>query len=259
MTDKVDVVILAGGKNSPAMEAATGVTNRALVVLGGKSMLAYVTDALLGAESVARVFVVGDIPADNRYKQLGGGKTLLDNLLIGLRAANANGEVRRVLLATSDTPFLTPESVEYFIQQSLQADADLCYPIVPIDLCRARFPQMKRTTLRLREGTFTGGNMMLINPQYIFAHQAMVEKVYAARKSVPQIARLLGIGLLTQILLAQAVSPSLLTLADLEVGVARLLGSGCRARAIVTPYPEVGTDVDKPDDVIIAQKILSGK
>ncbi len=257
MSEGLNVVVLAGGKNSPEMQAATGVTNRALVLLGEKTMLDYVVDALGAASSVVRVFVVGNVPPDARYQQIPGGETLMDNLLAGLRAANSEGANGRVLIATSDTPFLTPGSVDFFISQSLEANADFCYPIVPIDLCRQQFPQMKRTTLRLGEGTFTGGNLMLVNPAYIFAHEQLIQQAYAARKSVSRISRLLGPGLLVRILLAQTLFPRLLTLAAMEAGVSRLLGPGSRARAIVTPYPEIGTDVDKPDDVAVARRMLA--
>ena len=261
MTEQgLDVVVLAGGKNSAEMEAATGVTNRALVTLGGETMLSYVVEALRAAPDVGRVFVVGDVPADGRYQQVPAGETLMDNLLAGLRAVDASAATGRpVLVATSDTPFLRAEAVTDFITQSRATGADLCYPIVPIDLCRTRFPEMKRTTLRLREGTFTGGNMMLINPRFLLDHEDTVLRAYAARKSVPQIGRLLGWGLLMRILAAQALSPSLLTLAMLEAGVSRLIGSGCRARAIVTRHPEIGTDVDKPEDVAVAQRMLAGR
>ena len=129
MTDKVDVVVLAGGKNSPEMEAATGVTNRALVALGDKTMLAYVMDALAGAAvRGARLRRRRRSRRTTRYQQIPGGDTLMDNLLAGLRAANADGEDRRVLVATSDTPFLTPDSVDYFIRRE---PAGRCRPLLP--------------------------------------------------------------------------------------------------------------------------------
>lgn len=254
--ERLSVVILAGGRNSPEMEAATGVSNRALVELGGRTMLSYVVDALAGARGIDRLFVVGDVPADSRYERVHGGKTLMDNLLAGLHAASPNGEADRVLVSTSDTPFLTPESIDFFLRESLTTGANLCYPIIPISVCQERFPEMKRTTLKLRDGAFTGGNMMVLDSRFILSNQDTILRAYAARKSVSQIGRLLGWGLLARILAAQLLSPSLLTLASLEAGVSRLIGAGCHARAVVTPYAEIGTDVDKPEDIAIAKRLL---
>ena len=90
--ERLSVVILAGGRNSPEMEAATGVSNRALVELGGQTMLSYIVDALAGARGTDRLFVVGDVPADNRYEQVHGGKTLMDNLL-----ADGNSRIIQIL------------------------------------------------------------------------------------------------------------------------------------------------------------------
>jgi CTP:molybdopterin cytidylyltransferase MocA len=267
MTDrKLDVIVLAGGRNSLEMEAATGARSRALIMLAGRTMLSYVIDALRDSPSIGRVFVVGDMPPDPRCQLVPAGETLLDNMLAGIRAAGAGGgspiraagaDSDRILVATSDTPFLQPEGIEFFIAQGLAADADLCYPIVPIDLCRRRFPEMKRTTLRTRDGTFTGGNMMLLDPRFILDHRETILSAYAARKSVLKIARLLGGSFLLRILIAQTCAPAVLSVAALEAGVSRVLGSGCRARAVVTPYPEIGTDVDKPSDVAAALKMLT--
>ena len=109
MTDQpLPVVILAGGRNSPEMEAATGVVNRALVPLGQTTMLDYVVRALCATATVGSLFVVGDVPPDERYQRVSGGKTLMDNLMAGLRAIDPETPPQHVLVATSDTPFLNP-------------------------------------------------------------------------------------------------------------------------------------------------------
>ncbi len=252
-----DVVVLAGGKNDDAMRAATGVTNRALTPMGdGKTMLDFVVGALRGASSVWQIVVVGDVPAGRGFRQIAGGETLLDNLLAGL---NAVGGDAPVLVATADIPFLTPAGVDDFIAQATQSGADICYPIVPMTIYAARFPTLKRTTLKVREGEFTGGNLILVNPRLIRERRETVRQVYDARKSVWQIGRMLGWGMLTRIALAQKLAPSLLPLASLESAVARLLGEGCRAAAIRTDHAEIGTDIDRPEEIPLARDLLAQK
>ena len=234
------------------MAAATGTENRALTLLGNKPMLAYVTDALKAAPTVGRILVVGDVPDSTDYTVVPGRETLMDNLLAGLEArGSAEG---RVLIATSDIPFLTPEAAEDFLERASALNADFCYPIVPLARCAAQFPAMKRTGLKLREGAFTGGNLILLRPEVILAHRETVMKAYAARKKVTQIGAMLGWGLLARIVVAQTFAPGVLTLAQLERGVAGLLGPGATARAVITDYAEIGTDVDKPDDVVLARQ-----
>lgn len=240
------------------MQGATGVVNRALTPLGDKAMLSYVAEALAASGSIGRVFVVGDVPGDaNLYERVSPGETLMDNLLAGIRAACAEREAPRLLISTSDIPFLTPNAVDDFVAQAVAADADFGYSIIPMARCREAFPQMKRTTLRLREGVFTGGNLMLVNPEYVLGRQETILRAYAARKRVGQIGAMLGWGLLARIVVAQMVAPRVLTIPMLEAGVARLLGSGCRARAIVTQYAEIGTDIDSPADIALAREMLA--
>ena len=254
----VDVVVLAGGRNSAEMAAATGVENRALTPLGTRTMLDYVTAALRGAASVGEVYVVGDVPGGPGCHVVQGGGTLLDNLMAGVRAAQAGGGGDRVLVSTSDIPFLTPQAVDDFVDRATQSGADLCCSYVPVGLCYARFPEMKRTAVKLREGSLTLGNLMLVNPHFLLANQGTISRAYAARKSPIKVARMLGPGLLVRLLLAQFVAPSLLTVGALERAVSRLLGGGTRAAGIRSECPEIGTDVDKPDDVAIARRILAG-
>ena len=84
-TQSVSAIVLAGGKTDPAMRAATGVNNRALVELTPKrAMLDFVIDAVRAAPSVGEIAVVGDVPQSPAYKRLTPGETFLDNLLLGV-------------------------------------------------------------------------------------------------------------------------------------------------------------------------------
>lgn len=253
----VNAVVLAGGRNSAEMQEATGVENRALTRIGERTMLDYVMSALQGAPSVGNIYVVGDVPPSGGYHCVHGGETLLDNLMAGVRAAQVQGD--RILVSTSDIPFLTPESVEDFVVRALRSGGDLCCSYVPVALCYARFPEMKRTTVKLREGRMTLGNLMLVNPRFLLAQQETIMRAYAARKSPLKIASLLGWGLLGRLILAQFIAPALLPLTTLEQGVSRLLGKGGRAVGIRSEYPEIGTDVDRPEDVALTRKALAGQ
>ena len=252
----VNVVVLAGGKNNAEMQEVTGVENRALTPLGDRTMLDYVTSALRDAPSVGGIFVVGDVPEGDKYQTVAGGETLLDNLMAGLNAAQAKEPLERVLVSTSDIPFLTSESVEDFINRAAESGGDLCCSYVPVSLCHAKYPDLKRTAIKVKEGRMTLGNLMLVNPRYLLAHQETISRAYAARKSPLQIAQMLGYGLLARLVLAQFISPSLLTLSALEQSVSRLLGHGARAVGIESEYPEIGTDIDRPEDVILARRLL---
>ena len=236
------------------MVKATGTENRALTPLGSRSMLEYVISALAGAPSVSEIVVVGDVPNSERYTQVAPKETLLENLLAGLDAA---GDGERVLISTSDIPFLTSAAAEDFLARALATGADLCCSYVPLALCLRKYPEMKRTAITLAEGKFTLGNLMLVSPKFLRAQEKVITAAYAARKSPVGIAKLLGGGLLLRMLGAQLFGPGLLPVATLEAEVSRVLGG--RAVGVCSAYAEIGTDVDKPEDVALARRILTNR
>ena len=97
----------------------------------------------------------------------------------------------------------------------------------------------------------------MMNPVMLTNNRELIMRVYAARKDVLALGRMLGWGLLMRIIVSQLAFPRLLSVAELEVGVARLLGPDAIVKAVVTQYASIGTDVDKPDDVEFARDRLS--
>jgi GTP:adenosylcobinamide-phosphate guanylyltransferase len=255
----VSAIVLAGGRNSPEMLEATGVENRALVQLApGRTMLDFIIDALKVAGGVRSITVVGDVPALPEVSVAAPGETMLDNIQIGIGAARpAQGE--RVLIVTSDIPFLTAEAVDDFLRQGLATPADFSYPIIPMDAYNREFAGMRRTTLKLRDGHFTGGNLVLLNPETLSNNRELIMRAYAARKDVLALGRMLGWGLLGRIVVSQLAFPNLLSVSDLELGVARLMGPGSVVKAVVTQFASIGTDIDKPGDVLFARERLKGE
>jgi molybdopterin-guanine dinucleotide biosynthesis protein A len=246
-TSRVPVVVLAGGKAKPEMQAATGQTNRALVVVNGKPLLHHVVDALRASEVVGEIVVVGDVPDSEVYARLPDQGDFVSNVAAGV-AAFASAPF--VLITTSDLPFLTGDIVTHFITASREraetSGAAFVWPVVPVAACYARFPGVKRTALRLREGAFTGGNLMLARPERLLSQKQRIADAHAARKSVLRLAVILGPGTLLRLALSQLLSPALLTLPYLESRVSRLLG--VPARALISDSAEIATDLDRPSD-----------
>jgi len=257
---KTAALILAGGKISPELSAvAEGATNRALIPLAaGRPMLDYVVDALQAGFATApdgggRILIAGDVPTPAGCVPVPGGDTLVETLLNGVGALAP--DETRLLVATSDIPFLTAESISDLLRRAdTVMPADFVYSIVEAARCKERFPTMKRTTLRIAEGEFTGGNVVLVNPAFLRERQDVIRTAYARRKDVLRLAMLLGPSILVRLPLS-LLFPKALNIPILERAISRLLG-GARARAVITPYPEIGVDVDKPEDVAIARQAL---
>ena len=260
-TFEIGAFVLAGGNCDANLKRMTGETKRALVPLNGKPMVDYVIDALQKSETVRRVVVVGDVPSRDDCIHVPEGESLLDNVMRGLSAlstkeAGYDQEISFALCVTADIPFVTPAAIDDFVYSSMEMEATLAYPIIDMNDYGKRFKSMKRTTLKTREGEFTGGNIMLLRSDQILIRRDAIEKAYLARKNVTKMAALLGPQVVLRLLLSKLVSQNFLTLPILEDAVARVLGQGCSAKAVLTKYAELGTDVDSPADVSAAEKLL---
>ena len=129
----------------------------------------------------------------------------------------------RVLVATADLPHLTPEAVRFLLERA--PEAALVYPIVPKERVEARFPGNRRTYARLREGTFTGGNLLLLDKALFFQALPLARRAVALRKNPLALARMVGLDILLKLLLGR------LSLLEVEARAKRILGVEARAGA----------------------------
>lgn len=240
-------IVLAGGAIDAAWQQRTGARTRAEVPIGGDPMYRHVLRALQQVDAIEAILLIGDAPPGAGYTTLPPRPTLLENVRLGLEQSQNDS----VLFATVDLPFLTAESVRFFLQESLASNAALTYAVVPADLCRERFPQLERTTVRLREGELTGGNLFWAHRPLALRELHRLEALYRARKQPVRLALHIGVGLLVRFLLAQIISPRLLSVQQIERRVERILHAP--VKAILTPYPEVGTDIDRLEHWLAVQ------
>ena len=141
---------------------------------------------------------------------------------------------------TADLPFLDQESIQKFLSLC-KPGAAVNYPIVETRLCEASYPGMKRTSITLREGKFTGGNIALLDTEAMRRALPLLEDAYQKRKSPTKLAKLVGPGVLGRFLMSRLI-PSTLNLTYLEKAVGRIIG--LNVSAIVTPCPDIAADID---------------
>jgi hypothetical protein len=215
--------------------------------LEGRPVLAYVLDALRASERVGDVAVVG--PEDVRSvigdaALLPIGDTMWDNVSTGLRHAPAGP----ALLCGADVPLLTTAAVEDVVTRGLALNADFVYPIIRREDSEGQCPGLKRTYVTLREGTFTGGNLMLVNAPRLLASDAVIREALAARKKPLTLARMISPMLVVKVLCRRA------RVTDLEAAITRILHA--RASALVTPFAEIGADLDHPGETAAMEALL---
>lgn len=240
----IPAVVLAGGSATPEFRSATGVAKRTLMEFRGRTLLQIVVDALRQSGAVTDVVVVGDVPTMDAVRHMPDSGDFVANLLAGLdRCLDSPYAV----VTTSDMPFVRADVVASFVRAAAELGADLVYPIVPVHLCTAAHPGLRRTSLPLREGRFTGGNMALARPMALLRQRERIQSAYAARKSPIRLAAMLGAGVTLRVALSLALRRGLIGLEPLESAASRLMGSS--ARALIVNEPALATDIDRPEDV----------
>ena len=243
----INAIILSGDKNTVLSDGYT----KALARINDRVMIEYVVDALRQSASIGEIAVVG--PADQLGTYLDGkvsyivegGDDLIGNTIIGTRLFENRP---RVLVLTCDIPYITPEAVDHFITRSEETGADLCYPIVTRESSEKKFPGSKRTYARLRDGIFTGGNMFYVNPRVVEKSAGLARRLVEYRKKPWKMCSVLGWDFVLRLLAGN------LSIAEVEARMSGLLG--IKLAAVISPYPEVGNDVDKERDLLLAREYL---
>ncbi len=246
---KVNALILAG--DSGQGEFGIDVENKSFIDINGKWIVEYVVEGLKESQMVDSISIVG--PVDQLKSRLADKVDyfieeeveLFENLKKGLKPFEDDDFV---LVATSDIPMIKGAIVADFIQKCRDQNADLYYPIVEKKVNDSLYPGFKRTYVKLKDGTFTGGNIIGLNPRVVEPCARFAKELIAHRKKPWELGRLLGPKFL--ILLATGN----LSIAHLERRFFELLN--IKARAIICSYPEIANDIDKPSDVELANSYM---
>ena len=258
--DKVDAVVLAGApaltarlRRAPA-EAGADAPPRAMIAIGGKTMLQWVVDALRRSHTIGRVRAVGDVRADGLDEVIAATGDFLGNVLAGVESTAASG-AKSVLLVTSDIPLVTEDGIDDFVTRASAVGADFCYPIIPKSDCIEKYPGIRRTYLKLREGTFAGGNLIFASVGFLMENRDLIARAHESRKSIFRLAGMIGWGVLARVIAAQFIYRAAVDIPALERAASKLLKGN--VRAVITSYAEIGEDVDKPDDLAAVERLLA--
>lgn len=250
LSEPLDAIVLAGrGGDSDPLAQATGHAHKALLPLNGRPMLSHVLDALRDSGCVRRIHLVGvgsqELPMQDllptTYLPDAGG--ILENLLSGIASV---GDQEMVVICGADVPLLTPAAIRDLVEQCHQQPAGLYYPIVSQGDMERRYPGSGRSFRHFVEGSYCGGDLLVVSPQVIGRNAAFLRRMSSNRKTAWGMVKLMGLGVALRFLCKR------LRIRDLEERGATILG--CRCIAIVSPYAELAMDVDGPQhlEVVLA-------
>jgi len=253
---KYNAVVLAGGKNKDLITDDLTVNYEALIQVIKRPMIAYILQALLAAKGINKVVVVGPkeeekmLLANGADLVVGSKESIVDNIELGLDMIKRKFEESQyTLVISSDIPLITANAIDAFINdcEKFKGRFGVYYPIIRKEKNLAAYPHSARTYVKLKEGTYTGGNLGLIRSEIINKSADLMERIMANRKHPLKMSRVLGFKFVIKLLCGR------LSLVELEKRVSNLINDRCKA--VITDYPELGFDVDKQEDLEIIQNL----
>ena len=238
----VTAIVLAG-----AAGKEFGVNSRAMVKVGGVTMLDRVVGAL--KDNADRILIVGDVTCSYNAEIYPPKKSLMENIDFAL--GKCEGDY--ILLCTSDIPFITEEAVKDFVDEGIKYDVGFVYPICRKEKCLEMYPTLKRTYVKIKDGEFTGGNIMLMKRSFLAGIMPIMQELYEARKSPLKLAKMIGFDIIWRLLLCK-ICPSVLDKEFLENKISALFGE--RVKAYISPDPSICEDLDSPEELAKFEEII---
>lgn len=250
-------LVLAGRRGgTDPMAAAAGLSHKALVPVGGVPMLLRVVAALRACPSVGRIVVAIEAPGE----ALGSlPAAALEGVLLRPAAASPSLSVAAILaefgtpllVTTADHALLTPGMVAHFLAAA-PAGADAAAALARAEVVRTAYPGTRRTWLRFRDGAFSGCNLFLLSGPRAAAVVGYWRRIEQDRKRPLAMVALLGpIALLRYALGALPLDAALAALG-------RRAG-GAQLAAVDMPFADAAVDVDKPEDLALAEAVLAAR
>jgi CTP:molybdopterin cytidylyltransferase MocA len=230
--------ITAGGRVDGPFAARIGSDVKALAPWRSGTLVDAAVNAAL-ALGAKRVAVVGSAHVlahcgariDERVAEAPTGEANLRNAL-----ATARGDA--LIFLTSDLPFVDGAALEQFVARA--SEADVAMAVAEVADYRRTFPGAPEHSTAIGTERVCGGSVFYFGAGMAARFAEIAIRLFAARKSVWSMARLLGPALLVRFALRR------LTIADIERRGDRVFG--LRARAIRDRSPALCYDVDSLED-----------
>jgi molybdopterin-guanine dinucleotide biosynthesis protein A len=246
----IDALLPAGGRVSGEFAQRAGAEIKALIRFNGASILERTIFALKGVEGIGRIVVVGPEAVRTHGLEAGATAALNEsdsgsaNVLLGLEWLQAQKDrIGRVLVVTTDMPFLTSEGISAFLRVCPH-DKDICVPVVERIPFERVYPGLVRTDTRLADGWFRLGGLYLLDPATLLRNRVYLDEVHAARKSNLKMARMAGMSTILRYITRQ------LTTHDIVSKACEILH--CTGAVVTDTSPEIGFDIDLLEEYVYA-------
>ncbi len=127
---------------------------------------------------------------------------------------------------------------------------DIGYGFVARDRSESKYPQVRHTWVRLREGVFCGGGVSVLRAGAAAQTADLLRRVTSLRKSPARLAMMFSPALLARLVFGGV------SIADIEARADQI--SGLRCRGLLCDAPELAVNVDRLTDLHIVENIVKG-
>lgn len=239
-------VILAGGQveeSDPLFQYSEG-HPKALIKLGGKSLLEWVIEAMIDATSVGDIAVVGvDASSTRSFQQqvdfFPDQGSVVSNAYIGIDwARQQDPDESEMLFSTADIPLITGALVDEHIALCHPFDKSAYYAFVSRQTMESRFPGADRTYTRLDGLDVASCDMMVLRSELAEVNRSLFDSLANVRKHPWKVAKTVGTRTLVRLLLGQ------MTLDKIEQTAERILQQP--VKVFLSDRAELAMDLDKP-------------
>jgi len=252
----IDVIITAGGVPVPEDKLypfADG-RSKALIDVAGKPMVQWVLDAVGSVDFVEHVVVIGLGPKDGIACEkpmifVPNHGSMLENIRAGVKKVmELNPSTEYVILVSSDIPSIKGEMIDWVKDNSRGEEADILYCVVPRQVMETRFPDSNRSFIRFKDLEICGGDIIVFRTAVAYGRDMIWNRLIDARKSALKQASMIGFDILLLMAMRR------LTLEEAIKRVSNRLG--LKGKALISPYAEIGMDIDKPHQLEILRADL---
>jgi len=232
---------------------------KSLIKIKDRPMIVYVLNALMQSDLIEHIYVIGnplllgksielqELLRLNKIEFKPQKTSPVESILSIFEEVKDNS---KTFITTSDNVLIKKEWIDYFLKMASESGKDILIGVNNYKDVKAKYPESKRTVLKLNDVSLCFCNLFAIMNSNCKEVIMLWKKVERVRKNPFKMAMMLmplyglilfALGLLTSDKALKIMSKKL----NVNIGL------------IIMPFPEACIDVDKIEDLILVNKILS--
>jgi GTP:adenosylcobinamide-phosphate guanylyltransferase len=251
-------IVLAGERpGGDPLARSLGVPAKALIPIVGEAMVSRVVRTLAEYPGIGRIIVVaqdfGRLRSDPTCAWMADDARIVfapsrDTIAATIAKLIADGAAP-MLVTTVDNTLLTGAMIDHFLAAARVRDLGIA--MVERRVLLHAYPQSKRSWLKFRGGAWSGANLFWIGSARVLPLIAIWRDVEQDRKKGWRVISAFGPVMLIG---------AMLRLVTLPAAIARIGQRHALDAALVPmPQPEACIDVDKAEDLTLAETILAAR